>query len=43
MHRDEHDPDLVHLYLLSYERHSLIVHVVISIAETAEQTGGAGG
>ena len=31
MHRDEHDPNLVHLYLLSYERHTLIAHFVIPI------------
>ena len=26
MHRDADDPDLVHLYLLSYERHTLVGH-----------------
>lgn len=30
MHRDEKDPDVLHVYLLSYERHSLIAHVVVS-------------
>jgi uncharacterized membrane protein YdjX (TVP38/TMEM64 family) len=30
MHRDADDPSLLHLYLLSYERHSLIGHWVIS-------------
>lgn len=30
MHRDEVNPDLLHLYLLSYERHSLIAHFVIN-------------
>lgn len=29
MHRDVTDPDLLHLYLLSYERHSLVMHVTI--------------
>ncbi len=31
MHRDIADPNIVHLYLLSYERHSLIGHYVLSI------------
>jgi uncharacterized membrane protein YdjX (TVP38/TMEM64 family) len=30
MHRDADDPDLLHIYLLSYERHSLIGHFVVS-------------
>lgn len=30
MHRDEKDPDVLHVYLLSYERHSLIGHFVVS-------------
>jgi hypothetical protein len=30
MHRDANDPDLLHVYLLSYERHSLIEHFVVS-------------
>jgi len=30
MHRDEKDPSLLHVYMLSYERHSLIGHFVIS-------------
>lgn len=29
LHRDEKQPDLLHVYLLSYERHSLIAHFVI--------------
>ena len=29
LHRDAADPDTVHLYLLSYERHSLVTHVVV--------------
>jgi len=31
MHRDESDPNLVHLYLVSYERHTLIAHFVIHV------------
>lgn len=31
LHRDEKDPDVLHVYLLSYERHSLIAHVVVSV------------
>ena len=31
IHRDERDPDLVHVYLLSYERHSLVAHFVVSV------------
>lgn len=30
MHRDETNPDLLHVYLLSYERHTLIGHYIIS-------------
>lgn len=33
LHRDEHDPSLIHVYLLSYERHTLIGHFVISTGE----------
>jgi hypothetical protein len=29
LHRDADQPYLVHVYLLSYERHALIAHVVI--------------
>ena len=32
MHRDVEDPNKLHVYLLSYERHSLIAHFVISIS-----------
>jgi hypothetical protein len=32
MHRDVNDPDMVHLYLLSYERHTLVAHFVLPIA-----------
>jgi len=31
LHRDETDPDLLHIYLLSYERHSLIAHIVVQM------------
>lgn len=30
MHLDADDPKLLHVYLLSYERHSLIGHDVMS-------------
>jgi uncharacterized membrane protein YdjX (TVP38/TMEM64 family) len=30
LHRDEKDPGLLHVYLLSYERHSLVSHIVVS-------------
>jgi uncharacterized membrane protein YdjX (TVP38/TMEM64 family) len=29
LHRDSADPSLLHVYLLSYERHSLIAHLVV--------------
>ncbi len=31
LHRDENDPDRLHVYLLSYERHSLIAHVTVDV------------
>ncbi|HEY4485049.1 MAG TPA: hypothetical protein VI702_01810 [Nitrospiria bacterium] len=31
MHRDKDNPNLIHLYLLSYERHSLIGHFLITL------------
>ncbi len=31
LHRDADDPNLLHVYLLSYERHSLIAHLLIPI------------
>lgn len=34
MHRDEEDPALLHVYLLSYERHSLVAHLVLRIDES---------
>jgi hypothetical protein len=33
LHRDEGDPSVLHVYLLSYERHSLIAHLVIPTRE----------
>jgi hypothetical protein len=30
LHRDADDPSLLHLYLLSYERHALLNHIVMS-------------
>jgi uncharacterized membrane protein YdjX (TVP38/TMEM64 family) len=33
LHRDAADPNLLHVYLLSYERHSLIAHAVIHVGE----------
>lgn len=36
IHRDETDPNLIHLYLLSYERHSLIGHWVIDVSGPSE-------
>ncbi len=32
MHRDAQDPNTLHVYLLSYERHSLIAHFVVKTA-----------
>lgn len=37
LHRDIHDPNRVHLYLLSYERHSLVAHIVLQIDQPASQ------
>ena len=33
LHRDAADPSLIHLYLLSYERHTLIAHLTIRLGE----------
>ena len=33
LHRDADDPSLLHLYLLSYERHTLLNHFVIAVPE----------
>ena len=30
MHWDDQDPDVLHVYLLSYERHSLVGHFLVS-------------
>ena len=38
MHRDADDPTKLHLYLLSYERHTLVGHFVIDIGAAAEQS-----
>lgn len=35
MHRDENDPSKMHLYLLSYERHTLVAHFVVSLDGSA--------
>jgi len=32
LHRDLDDPNLLHAYLLSYERHTLIAHIEVSLA-----------
>lgn len=37
LHRDADDPSLLHLYLLSYERHVLLNHVVITIPPDARK------
>ena len=37
IHRDLNDPSILHVYLLSYERHSLIGHFVISTAGSCLQ------
>ncbi|MEM6688462.1 MAG: hypothetical protein AAF664_03485, partial [Planctomycetota bacterium] len=37
IHRDSDDPSLVHLYLLSYERHQIVMHLELKIpAEVTE-------
>jgi hypothetical protein len=33
MHFDEKDPSVLHVYLLSYERHSLIAHLVVALRQ----------
>jgi uncharacterized membrane protein YdjX (TVP38/TMEM64 family) len=33
LHRDATDPSLLHVYLLSYERHSLIAHIAVRTGE----------
>ena len=41
MHRDAADPELIHLYLLSYERHTLVAHFTIRLGETPEPAAAA--
>ncbi|NEO31364.1 MAG: hypothetical protein F6K36_13200 [Symploca sp. SIO3C6] len=31
MHRDQDNPNLLHVYLLSYERHTLVGHFLINL------------
>lgn len=38
MHRDADNPDLIHLYFLSYERHLLVAHFEITLPETSTAT-----
>jgi hypothetical protein len=33
LHRDIDNPDLIHMYLLSYERHILVAHLVLPIGQ----------
>ena len=40
MHRDAADPSLIHLYLLSYERHTLVAHFTLRLADAAAAVGG---
>lgn len=35
LHRDAEDPSVIHLYLLSYERHALLNHIVLLIPADA--------
>ena len=37
MHLDEKDSGLLHVYLLSYERHTLIAHLVVQLSPPKEQ------
>ncbi|GDY09458.1 hypothetical protein LBMAG52_29440 [Planctomycetia bacterium] len=42
LHRDANDPNLLHLYLLAYERHSLVAHFVISLPmDLLSESGGS--
>jgi hypothetical protein len=34
IHRDENDPTILHVYLLSYERHSLIGHYIVCTGDS---------
>lgn len=38
LHRDKLNPDLLHLYLLSYERHTLVGHFVILLNDKTSPT-----
>ena len=38
MHLDRDNPELLHLYLLSYERNTLVAHFLIDISTNAEPT-----
>ena len=40
LHRDAKDPDVLHLYLLSYERHSLIAHFVLRLGNGPRSPAG---
>ena len=35
MHRDENDPTILHVYLLSYERHCLIGHFIVCTGDSS--------
>jgi hypothetical protein len=39
LHRDETGPELFHAYLLSYERHTLIVHCILSTSQRIHNPG----
>jgi len=39
LHRDETGPELLHAYLLSYERHTLIVHCILSTSQRIHNPG----
>ena len=41
MHRDADDPGLIHLYLLSYERHTLVAHFAIRLEPAGERGASA--
>jgi len=42
MHRDSDDPGKLHIYLLSYERHSLIGHWIVSLPNSESDSAAAG-
>lgn len=37
MHLDENDPTKLHMYLLSYERHTLVAHFVVSLSTESDE------